>query len=293
MHPDEQPLVLDLMRRSGEVIDKACLQDMVVVVLPDGLRLRGLAAAALRPSDGTPDPCRSARLVGCFVERDGQEKAARPALLGALETWARDHGKEELTVTVPIDAQAELTEYRDAGFERRQRLQELRKDLVGGAAVRPRVRIELYSGPRERLRSLFGLAEDSRAQLDSYLHLGRVLVALSGQQIVGHLQLVDTDDPSQVEIKNMAVQEARQGRGICAELVDAAVRLLAHESVPTLIVATAAADVDNLRFYQRQGFRLRSVERNAFIPSTGYPPGLRIDGIELRDRVWLDRPVLL
>jgi hypothetical protein len=69
--------------------------------------------------------------------------------------------------------------------------------------------------------------------------------------------------------------------------------LAAAESVTTLLVATAAADIGNLRFYQRQGFRMRSVERDAFTPATGYPPGLLIDGIELRDRVWLDRTVLV
>jgi hypothetical protein len=63
------------------------------------------------------------------------------------------------------------------------------------------------------------------------------------------------------------------------------------EAVTTILVATAAADIGNLRFYQRQGFRMRSVERDAFTPATGYPPGLLIDGIELRDRVWLDRAV--
>jgi hypothetical protein len=38
---------------------------------------------------------------------------------------------------------------------------------------------------------------------------------------------------------------------------------------------------------------MRSVERDAFTPATGYPPGLLIDGIELRDRVWLDQTVLV
>ncbi len=33
------------------------------------------------------------------------------------------------------------------------------------------------------------------------------------------------------------------------------------------------------------------MERDAFGPATGYPPGIAVDGIELRDRVWLDRPV--
>ena len=52
---------------------------------------------------------------------------------------------------------------------------------------------------------------------------------------------------------------------------------------PPILVATAAADVGNLRFYQRQGFRFRSIERDALTAATGYPEGLLIDGIELRD----------
>jgi GNAT superfamily N-acetyltransferase len=153
------------------------------------------------------------------------------------------------------------------------------------------VRIEAYGGPRDRLRALFELAEDSAAELDSYIDAGRVLVAVADGEVVGHLQLTGTGDPRQVEIKNMAVRKTRQGHGIGRRLIQAAVDLAAAEAVTTILVATAAADIGNLRFYQRQGFRLRSVERDAFTPATGYPRGLRIDGIELRDRVWLDRVV--
>ena len=54
------------------------------------------------------------------------------------------------------------------------------------------VRVEPYSGPREDLRALFELAEDSPAELNSYLPTGQVLVALSGGEVIDHLQLVDT-----------------------------------------------------------------------------------------------------
>ncbi|MFI7468826.1 GNAT family N-acetyltransferase [Nonomuraea sp. NPDC049646] len=148
---------------------------------------------------------------------------------------------------------------------------------------------ELYTGAREALRPLFALAEDSPVQLDSYLDLGRVLVARSGEEIVGHLQLIDTGRPGEVEIKNMAIREDLQGQGIGTRLVRAATDLVAGEGGTTLVVATAAADIGNLRFYQRQGFRMRAIERDAFTPATGYPAGLVIDGIELRDRVWLDK----
>jgi GNAT superfamily N-acetyltransferase len=152
----------------------------------------------------------------------------------------------------------------------------------------PPVAVEWYAGDRDALRPLFELAEDSPAELDSYLHCGRILIARTGPEIVGHLQLTDTGQPGQAEVKNMAVREDRQGRGVGRRLMQAALTLLAGEGVITVRVATAAADIGNLRFYQRQGFRMRSIERDAFTDLAGYPPGSEVEGIPLRDRVWLD-----
>ena len=291
MEAADQPLVLDLMRRSGEAVDEECLRDLVVFVLHDGLRLAGFAAATLDRSDGTRGRCRSARLVRWSVEQDLAGGKARRVLFEAVEAWARRQDAEELTVSVPAGSSA-VKGYLEAGFGRRGSWVELRKDLSGRGPVEQPVEIELHSGPRDGLLGLFALAEDSKEQLDSYIHLGRVLVAVRGREIVGHLQLIGTDDPGCVEIRNMAVHESLQGQGIGADLVEAAARLVAGEFAHTLLVATAAADIGNLRFYQRQGFRMLSIERNAFTVGTGYPHGLRIDGIELRDRVWLDRAVL-
>jgi GNAT superfamily N-acetyltransferase len=127
--------------------------------------------------------------------------------------------------------------------------------------------VEPYEGDRAQLRALFEEAEDSAEQLDGYIGAGTVLVARVGDEVVGHLQLSDG------EILNMAVAEHCRGHGIGRALVT---------------VATATADIGNLRFYQRCGFRLRSIERDVFTPATGYPPDLEADGIPVRDRVWLD-----
>jgi GNAT superfamily N-acetyltransferase len=144
------------------------------------------------------------------------------------------------------------------------------------------IRVEEHRGSRAPLRPLFELAEDSPGELDSYIDAGRVLVAADGEAVVGQLQLVEA------EIKNMAVLTERQGRGVGRALVAAAIDIARREGRSTLTVATAAADIGNLRFYQRLGFRMSAIERDAFTEATGYAPGLRIDGIELRDRVWLN-----
>jgi ribosomal protein S18 acetylase RimI-like enzyme len=153
------------------------------------------------------------------------------------------------------------------------------------------VRVELYSGDRGALRPLFELADDSSAHLDSYLDAGRVLVAVCAGEIVGHVQVVETARESEYEIKSIAVGDAHRGRGIGRTLAVAAIDLARRESAATMLVATATSAIDNLRFYQRLGFRMRSIERDAFTAATGYPPGIELDGIELRDRVWLDLPL--
>jgi lactoylglutathione lyase len=159
------------------------------------------------------------------------------------------------------------------------------------ASVEPdaeQVRVERHAGPRGELRALFEEAEDSAQQLDAYLDAGEVLIALAGDRVVGHLQLTETVDADTTEIRNMAVDAAHRGRGIGRTLVRAAIDRTRAQGRSTLVVATAAADVGNLRFYQRAGFRMRSIERDAFSPGTGYAPETLIDGVELRDRVWLD-----
>ncbi len=141
--------------------------------------------------------------------------------------------------------------------------------------------VEDHAGARSELRPLFELAEDSASELESYIDAGRVLVAVEGGRAVGHLQLIGS------EVKNMAVVESHQRRGVGRALMDAAIQRAREEERSTLVVATATADIGNLRFYQRLGFRMREIERDAFTPANGYAEQ-RVDGIELRDRVWLD-----
>ena len=119
-----------------------------------------------------------------------------------------------------------------------------------------------HEGPRTPLRHLFELADDSSTQIDSYIHLGRVLVARNARgEILGHLQLIPTASADTVELKSIAVREDHQRTGIGRRLVDRALANCREEGVQTVTVTTATADLDNLRFYQRCGSaRRRSSE---------------------------------
>jgi GNAT superfamily N-acetyltransferase len=148
--------------------------------------------------------------------------------------------------------------------------------------------IKTYRGDRASLRHLFALADDSESQISAYIGLGDVLVARDGDTILGHLQFLELGEAGLFEIKSMAVDTARQLSGIGGRLVAAAIARCRSRGGRRLIVSTATADVGNLRFYQRQGFRMYRIVQDAFRPETGYPETILIDGIPLRDQVFLE-----
>lgn len=151
------------------------------------------------------------------------------------------------------------------------------------------VQIHRYDGDRETLRGLFREADDSEQAIDGYLHEGEILTATDGDEVIGHLQLVAGPEDGTAELKSMAVIATRRRAGVGRALVEEAVRRCRQRGLRRLLVSTAAASVGDLRFYQRIGFRMLRIERDAFVPETGYPVEILLEGIALRDRVWLDR----
>ena len=153
--------------------------------------------------------------------------------------------------------------------------------------LEPSVRIGLYEGARDNLRQLFEMAESSATQLDSYMSEGEVFVAQEAEEgVIGHLQLISLDAVAG-EIKNLAVTERFQRRGVGSALIHHAIDVSRHYGWKRLIIRTATADTANVRFYQRLGFRCIAIEPDAFTPTSGYPPDLMIDGILLCDAIVL------
>ena len=74
--------------------------------------------------------------------------------------------------------------------------------------------IDHYDDDRNLLLPLFALADDSQAQIAAYITRGEVLVAHDGDLLVGHLQILETEDAGVFELKSMAVTEKRQREGI-------------------------------------------------------------------------------
>jgi ribosomal protein S18 acetylase RimI-like enzyme len=148
-------------------------------------------------------------------------------------------------------------------------------------------RIRLHQGSRDELQHLFAEADDSESEIAAYRDLGDVLIAEVDGEIVGHALIIETGEPETFEVKSLAVREDLRSRGIGAALIRAACDHCRDRGGRMLQLATAAASIPALQFYQRQGFRIRRVIRDFYSAERGYRP-IELNGIPLRDEVILD-----
>ena len=148
-------------------------------------------------------------------------------------------------------------------------------------------RIRLHQGSRDELQHLFAEADDSESEIAAYRDLGDVLIAEVDGEIVGHALIIETGEPGTFEVKSLAVREGLRSRGIGAALIRAACDHCRGRDGRMLQLATAAASIPALQFYQRQGFRIRHVIRDFYSAERGYRP-IELNGIPLRDEVILD-----
>lgn len=149
-------------------------------------------------------------------------------------------------------------------------------------------RIVAPGSHRDTYLPLFYLADDSLSQVANYYQSGDLYVLDDASGPIG-ITLVTPVAPGEVELKAVAVEASRQQQGIGRRMLAAVLADLKRRGVQRVVVGTASAGTGQLAFYQKAGFRLRSVERDYFSPARGYPENLQENGIAVRDMVWMDQ----
>jgi ribosomal protein S18 acetylase RimI-like enzyme len=149
--------------------------------------------------------------------------------------------------------------------------------------------ISVAAGPgRERFLPLLLLADESHEQVRSYMQLGDLFAFVDSDGAAVGVVLTIPHEAGSVELKAVAIDSARQNRGIGRRMLAAVLDELRRRGVRRAVVGTANAGIGQLAYYQKAGFRLLRIERDFFSPARGYPAVMEDNGIRLRDMVWMD-----
>lgn len=142
---------------------------------------------------------------------------------------------------------------------------------------------------RDAYLPLLLLADDSESQVRGYYQAGDLYAFADADGTTLGVVLAVPEPDGSVELRSVAVAEARQNAGVGTRMLAAVLADLRRRGVRRAVVGTASCSIGPLAFYQKAGFRLWRIERDRFTPADGYPEGTRENGILLRDMVWMDR----
>lgn len=128
------------------------------------------------------------------------------------------------------------------------------------------------------------LADETVQAIDKYIFDSDVYVVREGGSDLAVFCLYSIDKDI-VELKNIAVSVELQGKGIGSLLIKEVIRLARVAGYRQIIVGTADCGVDQIRFYERNGFVKYDVKKDFFIEN--YEEPIIENGIQLRDMVML------
>jgi ribosomal protein S18 acetylase RimI-like enzyme len=113
---------------------------------------------------------------------------------------------------------------------------------------------------------------------------GNVLVAAAGEEVVGSLLLgpwTDLESSRHVfEVKGLAVDPARQGEGVGAALLDAAIAVARERGMRRLLLRVLSGNDAARRLYESRGFEVEGARREAFLLEGTYVDDLMM-GLDL------------
>jgi ribosomal protein S18 acetylase RimI-like enzyme len=130
------------------------------------------------------------------------------------------------------------------------------------------------------------LADPSVKMIEKYIFASSVYVAIIEAQIVGVLALLPIDE-TLIEIKNIAVAETHQGKGIGKKLLEYAFSEAMQKGFQDIQIGTANSSIGQLALYQKMGFEMDSILKSFFIYN--YPEPMHENGIWVRDMVVLKK----
>lgn len=141
---------------------------------------------------------------------------------------------------------------------------------------------------RQHYVSLLLLADESEQQVRSYLNQGDLYEYRDDDCLIG-VVLAIAQEADTVELRAVAVDPSSQGQGLGQRMLTDVLDDLRARGVSRVIVGTASSAIGPLAFYQKVGFRLLRIERDYFNAARGYSPGLRENGIAVRDMIWMEQ----
>jgi ribosomal protein S18 acetylase RimI-like enzyme len=128
------------------------------------------------------------------------------------------------------------------------------------------------------------LADPSKKMIDEYLSTSQIFLAYYENNLIGTYVLYPINKGT-VEIKNIAIQENHQRKGIGKLLLSNAINVARASAYKTICIGTANSSVGELYLYQKMGFEITEIKKDFF--TKNYPDIIIENGIQAKHMIMM------
>ncbi|MDH6252746.1 ribosomal protein S18 acetylase RimI-like enzyme [Chryseobacterium sp. H1D6B] len=133
--------------------------------------------------------------------------------------------------------------------------------------------------------ALLLLADETIEAIEKYIFKSDVYILNNGIQDIAVMALYK-NSLTELEIKNMAVMENFRSQGIGSILIDKAKEIAAQHQFSSLLVGTSDTGLQQIRFYEKNGFVKKEIRKDFF--TENYPFPIFENGMQMRDMIVLE-----
>lgn len=145
----------------------------------------------------------------------------------------------------------------------------------------------IQAAERAPFLPLLALADDDPAKVAAYFEQGELYIGwLDGVAVIALLFIPGGNKT--VELKNLAVIPSMRRKQIATQALQYFLQRLS-DRYATMVVGTGDADIGNIAFYLKNGFRFDHIIKGFFLD---YPAPIVVDGVHLQDMVVFKRQTL-
>ncbi|WP_088014911.1 GNAT family N-acetyltransferase [Gottfriedia acidiceleris] len=134
--------------------------------------------------------------------------------------------------------------------------------------------------------SLLLLADPSKEMVEKYIQKSKIYEVLDQNLLVGVLVLMENSS-KEVEIKNIAIDPAFQGKGIGKNLIHYGINESKKLGYSKISICTGNSSTHQLSLYKNCGFQISTVFYDFFI--NNYDEEIWENGIQCKDLIKLEQ----
>lgn len=139
----------------------------------------------------------------------------------------------------------------------------------------------------DEILALLLLADPSIEMINRYISESSIYI-IEENDLIGVI-VIKAVNESTLEIMNIAVCEACQGKGYGKLMLKEAEKLAKHSGYNNFIIATANSSLNQLALYQKCGFRITDIEKDFFI--NAYKEVIMENDIRAMDKIILSKNI--